>query len=126
MLKFSLPAPRKKLQKVPVTKKILTYNYNGVILVPSREGSLLKRKDLIIMNFEEMTIEELNQIIKDATEAREKLVFKAKNTAWEKVVKAIKDYINKYEDIEIDTYCDVYNITECANFKDPGRIELIE
>lgn len=76
------------------------------------------------MNFEEMTIEELNRIIADATKAKETLVFKEKSVAWEKVVKVIKDFVDEYGEIEIETFDETYDISQHSIFEEFGTIKL--
>jgi hypothetical protein len=78
------------------------------------------------MNLENMTVEELTALIKEAEEKKKELIRKGQQEAWEEVKKAISNYINLYGEINIEYESYEYDvhttIDDIKSFSDVGEI----
>lgn len=84
----------------------------------------METKDLLTRSIEEISAEELSQLHSAIIDELDKRKFRAKETAWNKLVDAIKDYSTTYGDIEVITVDDVTSyLTSLDDFSSIGQIE---
>lgn len=83
-------------------------------------------KDLLTCSIEEISAEELSQLQLVITDELEHRRFRAKEAAWDKIVKGIKDYIATFGDIEIyDSDDDItLYLTALEDYSTNGEIKL--
>lgn len=86
----------------------------------------MELKDLFTCPIEGITDEGLSQLQQLITKELDQRRTRAKKTAWDKLVKAIKDYITTFGDIEIydgDDNITLY-LTALDDYSTNGEIEL--
>lgn len=86
----------------------------------------MEAKNLFVCPIEEISAEALSLLQQSITKELEHRRTRAKETAWVKVVSAIKDYITTFGDIEIydgDDDITLY-LTSLDNFSHNGEIRL--
>lgn len=74
--------------------------------------------------FSDLTMEELETLCRDANNELIRRKKQEQKEDWEKVVTALKVYIKKYEEIEIDCGTDGFILDEEADFPEIGLIHL--
>lgn len=84
----------------------------------------METKDLLTRSIEEISAEELSDlqlVIADELEHRR---FRAKETAWNKLVDAFKEYSVGFGSVEIATDEDTFYVNSLDDFSSIGRIEI--
>lgn len=84
----------------------------------------MEAKNLIILPIEEISAEELSQLQLVIADELENRRTRAKEAAWDKLTKAIKDYVIAFGDIEVFTECDTFYMGISDNFTTTGEIQL--
>lgn len=84
----------------------------------------MEAKNLFVYPIEEISAEELCQLQKAITDELNDRRSRAKQTAWHKVVAAIKEYTTTFGDIEITTDCDTFYLTNFDDYSSFGEIRL--
>lgn len=82
----------------------------------------METKDLLTRSIEEISAEELSDlqlVIADELEHRR---FRAKETAWNKLVDSIKDYTTAFGSIEFHIFGEEYYINNTDDFSTIGEI----
>ena len=74
--------------------------------------------------FSDLTMEELEMLCRDANNELTRRKKQEQKGEWEKVVTALKVYIKKYAEIEIDCGTDSFILDEEADFPETGTINL--
>ena len=84
----------------------------------------MEAKDLLTRSIEEISAKELSQLRSAIINELDKRQFRAKETAWNKLVDAIKDYVTTFGDIEVITVDDdTFYLTSLDDFSSIGQIE---
>lgn len=85
----------------------------------------METKDLLTRSIEEISAEELSQLHSAIIDELDKRKFRAKETAWNKLVDAIKDYSTTFGDIEVITVdYDTFYLNSLNDFSSIGQIEI--
>lgn len=79
----------------------------------------------MMMNFEEYTEKELNDIIQRAEQERQRRAEKAQWDAWKNVVNAISNYTNNFGAIEISDCGALSYLDENTDLSAPGIFEMV-
>lgn len=74
--------------------------------------------------FSDLTMEELENLFQNASNELTRRKEQEQKEDWEKVVTALKAYIKKYGDIEIDCGSDGFILDEETYFPETGLINL--
>ena len=86
----------------------------------------METKDLLTRSIEEISAEELSQLHSAILNELDKRKFRAKETAWNKLVDAFKDYSTTFGDIEVITVdYDTFYLTSLDDFSSIGEIQII-
>ena len=84
----------------------------------------METKDLLTRSIEEISAKELSQLRSDIINELDKRQFRAKESAWNKLVDAIKDYTTTFDDIQVITYDNTFYLTSLDDFSSIGQIEI--
>ena len=85
----------------------------------------MKTKDLLTRSIEEISAKELSQLHSAIIDELDKRKFRAKETTWNKLVDAIKDYSTTFGDIEVITVdYDTFYLTSLNDFSSIGQIVI--
>ena len=84
----------------------------------------MKTKDLLTRSIEEISAEELSDLQLVITNELDHRRSRAKETAWNKVVDTIKDYITTFGCIEIETDDSMFFLTMCDCYSENGHITI--
>ena len=84
----------------------------------------METKDLLTCSIKEISAEELSQLQSAITNELEHRRFRAKETAWNKLVDAIKDYSTTFGNIEVITDDDTFYMSSLDDFSSIGEIEI--
>ena len=84
----------------------------------------METKDLLTRSIEEISAKELSQLRSDIINELDKRQFRAKESAWNKLVDAIKDYTTTFDDIQVITYDNTFYLTGLDDFSSIGQIEI--
>ena len=82
----------------------------------------METKNLLTRSVEEISVEELSDLQLVITDELEHRRSRAKETAWNEVVEAIKNYCSAFGSIEYNIYGEDCYINEDDNFSTVGRI----
>ena len=84
----------------------------------------MEAKDLLIRSIEEISATQLSQLHSAIIDELDKRKFHAKETAWNRLVDAIKDYSSTFGSIKINTDCDTFNMNSLDDFSSIGEIQI--
>ena len=84
----------------------------------------METKDLLTCSIEEISAEELSQLQSAITDELEHRRFRAKETEWNKLVDAIKDYTTTFGSIDVAGVYETLCIDSLDDFSSVGRIEI--
>ena len=84
----------------------------------------METKNLLVHSIEEISAEELSDLQLVITNELERRRSRAKATAWNKLVDAIKDYTTTFDDIQVITYDNTFYLTSLDDFSSIGQIEI--
>ena len=84
----------------------------------------METKDLLTRSIEEISAEELSGLQLVITDELEHRRFRAKETAWNKLVDAIKDYTTTFGGIYVTAEYENFCIDSLDDFSSMGRIEI--
>ena len=84
----------------------------------------METKNLLARSIEEISAKELSQLRSDIINELDKRQFRAKESAWNKLVDAIKDYTTTFDDIQVITYDNTFYLTSLDDFSSIGQIEI--
>ena len=82
----------------------------------------METKNLLTRSVEEISVEELSDLQLVITDELEHRRSRAKETAWNEVVKAIKNYCSAFGSIEYNIYGEDCYINKDDNFSTVGHI----
>ena len=84
----------------------------------------METKNLLARSIEEISAEELSDLQLVITRELDHRHSRAKETAWNKVVDTIKDYITTFGCIEIETDDSIFFLTMCDCYSENGHITI--
>ena len=84
----------------------------------------MEAKDLLIRPIEEISATQLSQLHSAIINELDKRQFRAKETAWSKLVDAIKDYTTTFGSIDVTGVYETLCIDSLDDFSSIGRIEI--
>ena len=84
----------------------------------------MKTKDLLTRSVEEISAEELSDLQLVITNELDHRRSRAKETAWNKLVDAIKDYTTTFGNIDVAGVYETLCIDSLDDFSSVGRIEI--
>ena len=84
----------------------------------------MKTKDLLTRSVEEISAEELSDLQLVITNELDHRRSRAKETAWNKLVDAIKDYTTTFGGIYVTTECETFCMDSLDDFSSIGQIEI--
>ena len=84
----------------------------------------METKNLPVRSIEKISAEELSDLQLVITNELDHRRFRAKETAWNKLVDAIKDYTTTFGDIQVITYYNTFYMTSLDDFSSIGQIEI--
>ena len=84
----------------------------------------MEAKDLLIRSIEEISATQLSQLHSAIIDELDKRKFHAKETAWNRLVDAIKDYSSTFGSIEVITDDGTFYMTSLDDFSSIGQIEI--
>ena len=84
----------------------------------------METKNLLVRSIEEISAEELSQLQSVIINELEHRRSRAKATAWNKLVDAIKDYSTTFGSIEVITDDDTFYMSSLDDFSSIGEIEI--
>ena len=85
----------------------------------------MEAKDLLIRSIEEISATQLSQLHSAIIDELDKRKFHAKETAWNRLVDAIKDYSSTFGSIEVITDDGTFYMTSLDDFSSIGEIQII-
>ena len=86
----------------------------------------METKDFFTRSIKEISAEELSQLQLAITNELEHRRFRAKETAWNKLVDAIKDYPTTFGSIEVITDDGTFYMNSHDDFSSIGQIEIFD
>ena len=84
----------------------------------------MKTKDLLTRSVEEISAEELSDLQLVITNELDHRRFRAKETAWNKLVDAIKDYSTTFGGIEVIGECETFCMNGLDDYSSIGEIQI--
>ena len=84
----------------------------------------METKNLLTRSVEEISAKELSDLQLVITNELDHRRSRAKETAWNKLVDAIKDYTTTFDDIQVITYNNTFYLTGLDDFSSIGQIEI--
>lgn len=84
----------------------------------------METKNLLTRSVEEISAEELSDLLLVIADELEHRRSRAKETAWNKLVDAIKDYIVTFGGIEVTGEYETFCIDSLDDFSSIGKIEI--
>lgn len=84
----------------------------------------METKDLLTRSIEEISAKELSQLHSAIINELDSRQFRAKETAWNKLVDAIKDYTTTFGGIIITGEYETLSIDSLDDFSSIGKIEI--
>ena len=84
----------------------------------------METKDLLTRSIEEISAEELSQLHSAIINELDKRKFRAKETAWNKLVDAIKDYTTTFGGIYVTTECETFCMDSLDDYSSIGEIQI--
>ena len=83
----------------------------------------MKTKDLLTRSVEEISAEELSDLQLVITNELDHRRSRAKETAWNKLVNAIKDYTTTFGGIYVTTECETFCMDSLDDYSSIGEIQ---
>ena len=84
----------------------------------------METKDLLTCSIKEISAERLSQLQSAISDELEHRRFRAKETAWNKLVDAIKDYTTTFGNIDVAGVYETLCVDSLDDFSSVGRIEI--
>ena len=84
----------------------------------------METKNLLARSIEEISAEELSDLQLVITRELDHRHSRAKETAWNKLVDAIKDYTNTFGGIYITTECETFCMDSLDDYSSIGEIQI--
>lgn len=84
----------------------------------------METKNLLTRSIEEISAEELSDLQLVITNELDHRRSRAKETAWSKLVDAIKDYTTTFGSIDVTGECETFCVDSLDDFSSVGRIEI--
>ena len=84
----------------------------------------MKTKDLLTRSIEEISAEELSDLQLVITNELDHRRSRAKETAWNKLVDAIKDYTTTIGGIYVTTECETFCMDSLDDYSSVGEIQI--
>ena len=84
----------------------------------------METKDLLTCSIKEISAEELSQLQLAISDELEHRRFRAKETAWNKLVEAIKDYTTTFGSIEVTGEYETFSMNSLDDFSAIGEIQI--
>ena len=84
----------------------------------------METKDLLTRSIEEISAKELSQLQLAITDELEHRRFRAKETAWNKLVDAIKDYTTTFGSIDVTGEYETFSMNSLDDFSTIGEIQI--
>ena len=85
----------------------------------------METKDLLTRSIEEISAKELSQLRSAIADELDKRQFRAKESAWNKLVNDFKDYTSTFGSIEVTTDEDTFYMSSLDDFSSIGEIQII-
>ena len=84
----------------------------------------METNDLLTCSIKEISAEELSQLQLAISDELEHRHFRAKETAWNKLVEAIKDYTTTFGSIEVTGEYETFSMNSLDDFSTIGEIQI--
>lgn len=84
----------------------------------------METKDLLTRSIEEISAKELSQLHSAIIDELDNRNLRAKKAAWDKLVKAFKEYAVGFGSVEVVTDEDTIYVNSLDDFSSIGRIEI--
>ena len=84
----------------------------------------METKDLLTRSIEEISAKELSQLHSAIIDELDKRQFRAKETAWNKLVDAIKDYTTTFGSIDVTGEYETFSMNSLDDFSTIGEIQI--
>ena len=84
----------------------------------------METKDLLTRSIEEISAKELSQLHSAIIDELDKRQFRAKETAWNKLVDAIKDYTTTFGNIDVTGEYETFSMNSLDDFSTIGEIQI--
>ena len=84
----------------------------------------METKNLLARSIEEISAEELSQLQLVITNELDHRRSRAKETAWNKLVDAIKDYTTTFGGIEVTGECETFCMDSLDDYSSIGEIQI--
>ena len=84
----------------------------------------METKDLLTRSIEEISAKELSQLHSAIIDELDKRQFRAKETAWNKLVDAIKDYTTTFGSITVTGEYETFCMNSLDDYSSIGEIQI--
>ena len=84
----------------------------------------METKDLLTCSIKEISAERLSQLQSAISDELEHRRFRAKETAWNKLVDAIKDYTTTFGSITVTGECETFCMDSLDDYSSIGEIQI--